>query len=77
MFAASVGFVLLWLSVTRSQELLEDHVDVAAARASVRRFGLGFAVYAALIALAFVSAPLTLAGHFILAVYYCFDQIAV
>ena len=76
MFAASVGFVLLWLSVTRSQQLLEDHVDVAAARASVRRFGLGLGIYAALVGLAFVSAPLTLVVHFAVAIYYCFDQLS-
>ncbi len=76
MFAASVGFVLLWLSVTRSQQLLQDHVDVAAARASVRRFGLGLGIYAALVGLAFVSAPLTLVVHFAVAIYYCFDQLS-
>jgi uncharacterized membrane protein len=76
MLAMSVAFILLWLAVTRSQDLLEDHVDVVAARASLLRFGAGLGAYAATIGLAFVSAPLTLVVHFMLAVYYCFDQLS-
>jgi len=76
MFAMSIAFVLLWLAVTRSQELLVEHVDVAAARAALRRFGAGLGIYAATIVLAFVSAPVTLVVHFALAVYYCFDQLS-
>jgi uncharacterized membrane protein len=76
MLVMSIAFVLLWLSVTRSQDLLAEGLDVATARASVVRFGAGLAIYAATIGLAFVSAPLTLAVHFGLAVYYCFDQLA-
>lgn len=75
MLAMSVAFVLLWLAVTRSQDLLEPGLDVHVARRSVTRFGAGVGFYAATVALAFVSAPLTLLVHFGLALYYCFDQL--
>ena len=75
MVMASVAFVVLWLSVTRRQSLLMPGVDVVAARASVRRFGVGLGAYLVTVAIAFVSAPLTLVAHFALAVYYCFDHL--
>jgi uncharacterized membrane protein len=75
MVLASVAFVTLWLAVTRRQELLRPGIDAAAARASVRRFGAGLGAYLVTVAIAFVSAPLTLVVHFALAVYYCFDHL--
>jgi hypothetical protein len=44
-------------------------------RSSRRRFGLGVVVYAPTLALSFISAPLTLAVHGALAVYYAFEQL--
>ena len=41
MLAMSVTFVLLWLAVTRSQDLLMPDLDVDVARRSVTRFGAG------------------------------------
>ncbi len=75
MVLASVAFVILWLSVTRQQGLLRPGIDVVAARASVRRFAVGMGAYLVTVAIAFVSAPLTLVAHFALAVYYCFDHL--
>ena len=43
-------------------------------RASIVRFGIGTLAYAVTVALAFVSAPATLAVQFGIAVYYCFEQ---
>jgi uncharacterized membrane protein len=71
-----LGFTLLFLAITRDAELTHDPVPPAAIRASLRRFGIGGIVYGALIALAFVSAPATLGVHGLVALYYCFDQLA-
>jgi hypothetical protein len=71
-----LGFTLLFLAITRDAELTHRPVSPAAVRAALRRFGIGGAVYLALIGLAFVSAVATLAIHGLLALYYCFDQLA-
>ena len=75
MVLASVAFVVLWLSVTRRQEMLMPGIDAVAARASVRRFGAGLGAYSVTVAISFISAPLTLVVHFAPAVYYCFDHL--
>jgi hypothetical protein len=41
----------------------------------VVRFTAANLAYLALVGLAFVSAPLTLIGHFLLAVYYVFNRL--
>lgn len=76
MFAMGLAFAGLWLTVTRDARLLHEHVDPAASRAAIRRFGLGNVVYLITIGLSFVNAILTLAVHAALAIYYCFDQLA-
>jgi hypothetical protein len=76
MFLMGIAFALLWLTVTRDARLLHEHVDQAASRAAIRRFGLGNIFYLATIGLSFVSAIATLAVHAALALYYCFDQLA-
>lgn len=70
----ALTFQVLWWHLTRTGHLFDDRVDVAAARATRRRFALGSIGYPLTVALAFVSAPLTLAVHGILAVYYAFNQ---
>jgi uncharacterized membrane protein len=75
MFLMGIAFALLWLTVTRDARLLHEHVDRAASRAAIRRFGLGNVFYLATIGLSFVSAIATLAVHAALALYYCFDQL--
>jgi uncharacterized membrane protein len=75
MLAMGVAFSVLWLTVTRRPGLLKRSLDPATRRATLRRFGAGQVLYAAAIALSFVSAVATLALHGVLALYYCFDQL--
>jgi uncharacterized membrane protein len=76
MLAMGVAYNLVWLAVTRDARLLHEHVDAAAGRAALLRFGIGSALYLATIGLSYVNAILTLGVHGALAVYYCFDQLA-
>ncbi|MCD0481924.1 DUF1211 domain-containing protein [Streptacidiphilus sp. ASG 303] len=73
----AVTFAALWWWLTRNGHLLDPKVDVAVARRTRARFAAGNAVYPALVALSFVSAPLTLALHGVMAVYYAFNQLSV
>jgi uncharacterized membrane protein len=78
MLAMSLGFSGLWLWVTREGgSLLHERLDRSKARAALLRFGIGCLVYLITIGLAFLNAVLTLAVHFLLAVYYAFDQLPV
>jgi uncharacterized membrane protein len=78
MLAMSVAFSGLWLWVTRDGgSLLHERLDRRQARTALRRFGLGCLVYLLTVGLAFINAVLTLSVHFILAVYYAFDQLPV
>ncbi|WUH90064.1 TMEM175 family protein [Streptomyces sp. NBC_00433] len=70
-------FQAMWWHLTRTGHLFDDRVDVEAARATRTRFALGSIAYPATVGLAFVSAPLTLAVHGLLAVYYAFNQVPV
>jgi len=76
MFGMALAFTLLWWAITRDAGLLHYRIDVAASRATLRRFSVGMTVYAACIAVAFANAYLTLAVHGALAIYYCFDQLS-
>jgi uncharacterized membrane protein len=75
MLAMSVAYSLLWLAITRDAGLLHEHLDPAASRAALRRFGAGGIVYAITVGLSFVNAIVTLAVHAALALYYCFNQL--
>jgi uncharacterized membrane protein len=78
MLVMSLAFSGLWLWVTReSGSLLHDRLDRVIARRALRRFGLGCLVYLVTVGLAFLNAVLTLSVHFLLAVYYAFDQLPV
>ena len=78
MFGMSASFALNWLWILRDGRLLSEHVDLAAARATIPRFAIfGIVAYLVLTGLSFVSAPLTLALHFLLAVFYIFNQLPV
>ncbi|MEV0091270.1 TMEM175 family protein [Streptomyces sp. NPDC050738] len=77
MVVMAVNYHLLWWHLTRTGHLFDDRVDTVAARATIRRFALGGLVYPATVGLSFVSAPLTLAVHGLLAVYYGFNQLPV
>lgn len=77
MFAMAVSFSLLWLAVLHDGAHLHKDVDPAAARLTLRRFGMGQGAYLATIGLAFLNAPLTLTVHFAIACYYIFEQLPV
>jgi hypothetical protein len=76
MAVMGAGFVALFVAITRDAELTRHPLPRAAVRAAFRRFGIGGVVYLALIGLAFVNAIVTLALHGLVAIYYCFDQLA-
>ncbi len=71
----AVGFNLTWRWIAHDARLLHEAVDLAAARAASRRYSLGLVVYPVTIALSFVSAPITLAVHGVLAIFYAIDQL--
>jgi uncharacterized membrane protein len=74
-FGIAISFNLLWRWIVRDDRLVHAHIDLEAAQASTRRYGLGLVVYPVAIALSFVSAPITLALHFVVAVFYAIDQL--
>jgi hypothetical protein len=66
----------LWLWVTRpGGGLLHERLDAVEARGAWVRFGFGTFVYLLTVALSFVNAVVTLAVHFVIAVYYVFDHL--
>jgi uncharacterized membrane protein len=75
MTAMGLAYGGLWLTVTRDAGLLHRHLDRAASRAAVRRFGFGNIVYLATIGLSYVNAIVTLVVHGLIAAYYCVDQL--
>ncbi|NEA57264.1 DUF1211 domain-containing protein [Streptomyces sp. SID13666] len=77
MVAYALTFQAMWWYLTKRGHLFDERVDVAAARATRMRFAVGSVVYPIAVGLAFVSAPLTLAVHGLLAVYYAFNQVPV
>jgi uncharacterized membrane protein len=74
--ANAIGFNVIWRYLVRDGRLLQPDLDVEALRRRSRRFGLGLIVYPITVALSFVSAPLTLGVHALLAGYYVVDQLA-
>ncbi|MER5789732.1 TMEM175 family protein [Streptomyces sp. NPDC001980] len=77
MVLMAAAFQALWWHLTRTGHLFDARVDVEAARATRARFALGSLGYPVTVGLAFVSAPLTLAAHGLLALYYGFNQVPV
>lgn len=74
-FALTIAALYAW--VTRDGHLLAEPPTLAAKSAARRRFTLGIGFYALALALAWVSAPLALAVHGTLALYYAFDQASI
>jgi uncharacterized membrane protein len=77
MVLVAIAYVSLWWWATRTDRLLYPDVDYTRARATRGRFALGLVVYPLTVVLALISAPLTLAVHGILAIYYAFNQVAI
>jgi TMEM175 potassium channel family protein len=77
MVVVALTFLALWWHLTRTGHLFDPRVDIPAARATRLRFALGSLAYPVTVGLAFVSAPLTLAAHGLIALYYAFNQVPV
>jgi uncharacterized membrane protein len=75
MFLMGVSFGLLWWWTVRGGRLLDRPMTAAQERVALRRFTVGNVAYLALLGVAWLSAPATLAGHFVVAVYYVVDQL--
>ena len=67
----------IWTYVTQRGHLLRPNVDVAAARATRLRFGVGSLGYPVTVVLALFVPWAMLCLHGLLAVYYAFNQLAV
>ncbi|MDP9219522.1 MAG: TMEM175 family protein [Actinomycetota bacterium] len=76
MTAHSITFTAFFQYITRSPQLLAANVDPAVFKGGRLSFAVGLGGYPILTLLAFVSAPLALALHGVLALYYAFDQTA-
>jgi TMEM175 potassium channel family protein len=76
MLVMSFGFALLYTFIALHPVLLADGVDPRAVRGSIVRFSaVGIGLYILTLVIAVVSAPACLAAHFVIAIYYCFQQI--
>lgn len=76
MLAMSLAFAALYTHLARRPDQLADGVDPVAARRSIVRFSVvGTLLYLATLVVALFSAPLCLVAHFLIALYYCFQQI--
>jgi uncharacterized membrane protein len=73
----AIAFTLLFGWITHDDRLIGQPIPAAVRSAARRRFGLGLAVYSVAFALSWVSAPLALALHAAMALYYAFDQASV
>lgn len=74
---AALSFSGLYAWVTRDDALLHRLPPREMVRASRRRFMLGIGAYLLAFGLSWVSAPLALALHAAMALYYAFDQASV
>jgi uncharacterized membrane protein len=76
MLAMSGAFAALYTYVARHPALLAPGVDATAVRRSIIRFSaVGLVLYLATVVVALFSAPACLIAHFLIALYYCFQQI--
>ncbi len=70
-----LSFYGMWLWILRDASRLHESIDPEVAKSQTRRFGFGNIVYVLTIGVSFISAPLTLAFHGVVAAYYVFDQL--
>jgi uncharacterized membrane protein len=77
MVLMALGFSTLWGYAIYHPHLLEEGVDIQAARASFPRFASGIVIYVACIGIAFISAKLSLAALALIDAYYLFNHIDV
>jgi uncharacterized membrane protein len=72
MILMSLAFTALWRHVTADSRLLAHHIDPRRARQESALFSIGLAGYVAGVAVAFISAPLSLVVYGLVAVFYVF-----
>ncbi|NGN66992.1 DUF1211 domain-containing protein [Streptomyces sp. A7024] len=72
----AVAFSVFWWYVTRA-DLFDERVDRDAARGTRFRFALGVLVYPVALGISFFSAPVALAAHALIAVYYALNQLPI
>jgi uncharacterized membrane protein len=70
----AASFNLVWRYIVRDEHLIRDDLDIRTLRGNTRRFSLGLLIYPITVGTAFISAPLTLALHGLVAAYYVVDQ---
>jgi uncharacterized membrane protein len=76
MLAMSLTFSALYSHLARHPAQLADGVDPVVFRRSIIRFSaIGLLLYVVTLIVALFSAPLCLVAHFLIALYYCFQQI--
>jgi uncharacterized membrane protein len=76
MLAMSMAFSALYSYVARHPALLAEGIDRVAVRRSILWFSaVGILLYLATLVVALFSAPACLVAHFVIALYYCFQQI--
>jgi uncharacterized membrane protein len=68
------SFNLMWRYIVRDDRLIHDHLDLQALRRNTRRFSVGLVIYPITVGTAFISAPLTLGLHGLVAAFYVVDQ---
>ena len=77
LFGCSIGFQAIWAWIARHSGGLAVELPADRIRSTWARFGIGLLIYLATIGLAFMNPILTLLVHFIIAIYYMFDQLIV
>jgi uncharacterized membrane protein len=76
MLLMSLSFAALYTYVAKHPILLADGVDPVSVRASIVRFStVGAVLYVTTLVIALISAPLCLLAHFLIGIYYAFQQI--
>jgi hypothetical protein len=75
MLAMSFGFAALYTYIALHPVLLAEGVDTGAVGGSIVRFSaVGIGLYVVTLGIAVASAPACLIAHFVIAIYYCFQQ---
>lgn len=77
MVVYAVSFTAFWWYVTQIGHLFHERVDRVGVRATRLRFSIGSIAYPATVGLSFVSAPLTLLMHGLIAAYYAANQLPI
>lgn len=75
MFVIAICFQLLWGWIFRRGTAERETMTSDEVGRARLRFGFGLVVYLGTIAISWISAPLTLAVHFLVAIYYVFEWV--